>query len=65
VLLWAGLEAARGKIMLNSILNILTYFVIFILCTWFTHVVAGRTIQPGRPHAARGPRYGDPCERLI
>jgi hypothetical protein len=56
--LWAGSRAASGKITVNSTPNSLTYCVIFILYAWFTNVVAGRTIQPGEPHAARGPRVG-------
>jgi hypothetical protein len=61
LLLWAGPRAACKKITVNSIPNRLTYCVIFILYTWFTNVVAGRTIQPGGPHGACGPRIGNPC----
>jgi len=49
--LWAVSLAARGKIVIG-IPTCLNYCEIFIVCTEFTNVAAGRIIQTG------GPRFG-------
>jgi hypothetical protein len=59
-LLWAGSQAACGKITVNDLPNRLNYCVIFIMYTQVTNMAAGRIIQPGRLHAARVLRVGDP-----
>jgi len=50
--LWAVSLAARGKIIIG-ICTYLNYCEIFIVCTEFTIVAAGRIIQPG------GSQFGD------
>jgi len=57
--LFAGLWAARGKTTISGI-PVLINCEIFKFFTRFTYVVAGRMIQPGGLHAARGLRGGDP-----
>jgi hypothetical protein len=53
-LLWAGSRAARAKITISGIPNLLNYCVIFIVHTQFINVSADRIIQPA------GPRVEDP-----
>jgi len=55
LLLWAGSQAARGKVTVSGMSNCPNNCVIFIVIAQLTNVVAGRIIQPG------GPRFGDPC----
>jgi hypothetical protein len=50
--LWAVSLAARGKIIIG-VPTCLKYCEIFIVCTEFINVAAGRIIRPG------GPRVGD------
>jgi hypothetical protein len=35
------------------------------MCLKITDVAAGRVTQPGGPHSARGPRFGDLWRKLI
>jgi len=60
-LLWAGLRAARGKI-LSVIPNCLNYCEIFIVYehTPVTNVASGHIIELGRQHQAHGPRVENP-----
>ena len=61
-LLWAGLQATRGKITVSGIPNYCNYCVIIIVYTEFTNVAVGHIIQ------LDGPQIGDPwcrCSRYI
>jgi hypothetical protein len=54
-LLLVGLWAACGKITVSGIPNCLSYYVLFMVYTQYTHVVVHCAVQAG------GPRVGDLC----
>ena len=60
LLLWAGSQAARGKITLSCIPDRLNYCVNILVDTQFTNVAAVRKIQPGEPFAAQSTQVADP-----
>jgi len=47
-LLWAALQATRGKITVNGIANSLGYCKMFVLYAQFTNVPVGYITKPGR-----------------
>ena len=69
-LLWASLQAARGKITVSGISIRLNYCVIFKPSTQFTNMAAGRITQAGGPRVdtpglgGRG-RRSEQINRLI
>ena len=46
-LLWAALQATRGKITVNDIPNCVDYCKMFVLYAQFTNVPVGHITQPG------------------
>jgi hypothetical protein len=49
IIVVAGSRAVRGKITVSGLSNCLIYCYIFIVCTKFTDVAAGRMVKPGEP----------------
>jgi hypothetical protein len=51
LLLWGGSQAARVKITISGIPNLINYCEIFTVHIQFTNVAVGCITQTGRPHA--------------